>query len=198
MIIWINGTFGSGKTTTAYELQRRLPHSFVYDPERFGFVLMSNVPREMAKGDFQDYPLWREANFSLLHQLASEYKGTIIIPMTLTNEVYFEEIIGRLRSSGVEVKHFTLSTKQETVKKRLRGRLEGENSWAYQQSYTRLEQLGKEIFATHIPTDNMSIEEVVEEIGRLAGVELEPDLRSGFRKRVDRFRVKWKEISLFK
>ncbi|HEO8420615.1 Tunicamycin resistance protein [Mycobacteroides abscessus subsp. abscessus] len=24
MIIWINGTFGSGKTTTAYQLEKRL------------------------------------------------------------------------------------------------------------------------------------------------------------------------------
>jgi hypothetical protein len=198
MIIWINGTFGAGKTTTAYELQRRLPNSFVYDPERFGFVLMANVPKEIAKGDFQEYPLWREANFSLLKQLSDEYKGTIIIPMTLTNEEYFEEIIGRLRNTGVEVKHFTLSTKQETVKKRLRGRLEGGNSWAYQQSFVRLEQLAKETFGIHIATDHMSIDEVVEEISRLAGVELVPDHRPKYMKSIDRLRVKMKEIRLFK
>ncbi|CAM3052544.1 Tunicamycin resistance protein [Filibacter tadaridae] len=29
IIIWINGTFGSGKTTAAYELQKRLKDSFV-------------------------------------------------------------------------------------------------------------------------------------------------------------------------
>ena len=42
MIIWINGTFGAGKTTAAYELQKRVKNSFVFDPERFGYVLMRN------------------------------------------------------------------------------------------------------------------------------------------------------------
>lgn len=88
MIIWINGTFGSGKTTTAYELQRRIADSIVYDPERFGYVLMASIPKHILKDDFQDYPLWREANYSLLKQISEEYVGVIIVPMTLTNEVY--------------------------------------------------------------------------------------------------------------
>src|SRR5690625_2484521 len=78
MIIWINGTFGAGKTTTAYELHKRLPNSTVYDPERFGYVLMANIPKEIIKGDFQDYPLWREANYTLLKHISEEYLGTTI------------------------------------------------------------------------------------------------------------------------
>jgi len=46
MIIWINGTFGAGKTTTACELHKRKPNSTVYDPERFGYVLMANIPKD--------------------------------------------------------------------------------------------------------------------------------------------------------
>ena len=45
MILWINGAFGSGKTTTAYELHRRLkPLSYVYDPENVGYFLRKNEP----------------------------------------------------------------------------------------------------------------------------------------------------------
>ena len=36
MIIWINGAFGSGKTQTAFELHRRIPNLYVYDPENIG------------------------------------------------------------------------------------------------------------------------------------------------------------------
>ena len=36
MIIWINGAFGSGKTNVAYELNRRIESSYVYDPEEIG------------------------------------------------------------------------------------------------------------------------------------------------------------------
>lgn len=37
MILWINGAFGSGKTQAAYELNRRLKNSFVYDQENIGY-----------------------------------------------------------------------------------------------------------------------------------------------------------------
>ncbi|MBM7585573.1 cytidylate kinase [Bacillus pakistanensis] len=198
MIIWINGTFGSGKTTTAYELQRRVRDSFVYDPERFGYVLMTNVPKEISKGDFQDYPLWRETNYALLKQIAEEYKGIIIVPMTLTDELYFEEIIGRLRDHGVEVKHFTLSASKSTIQKRLRKRFEGENSWASQQMNGRLSRLAKDTFKEHIQTDMMSIEEVVETIAKRSSLSLLPDNRTKLRKKLDRLSVTLKEIRLLK
>lgn len=63
MIIWINGTFGAGKTTTAYELVKRLEKAFVFDPERFGYVLMKNIPPALQKDDFQDFPLERDQLF---------------------------------------------------------------------------------------------------------------------------------------
>jgi cytidylate kinase len=198
MIIWINGTFGSGKTTTAYELQKRLENSFVFDPERFGYVLMKNVPKEISKDDFQDYPIWRETNYTLLKQVTESFKGIIIVPMTLTNEDYFQEIIGRLREDGIIVKHFTLSASKETIAKRLRKRFEGENSWAYQQMDKRLSFLSKETFQEHIQTDTLSIEEVVETIARLSSIEILPDQRSKVRKALDRFSVKLKEIGFFK
>ena len=56
MIIWINGAFGAGKTQTAYELHRRLPGSWVYDPEETGFLLRKTLPSALRLDDFQDYP----------------------------------------------------------------------------------------------------------------------------------------------
>jgi cytidylate kinase len=198
LIIWLNGTFGSGKTTTAYELQKRVPNSFVYDPERFGYVLMANIPKEMSKEDFQDYTIWRESNYALLKQVAEGYKGIIIVPMTLTNELYFEDIIGRLKADGIEVKHYTLAASPQTVQKRLRKRLEGKNSWAYQQIDKRLELLANNAFKEHIQTDRKTIEEVVETIAHRSGITLLPDHRSNLAKISDRLSVKMKEIRLFK
>ena len=57
MIIWINGSYGSGKTQTAYELQRRLDNSYVYDPENIGYFLDKNLPTGFSKisqGNFQN------------------------------------------------------------------------------------------------------------------------------------------------
>src|SRR5690625_4943439 len=108
MIIWINGTFGAGKTTTAYELHKRLNHSFVYDPEHFGYAFMKNIPKDIAAQDFQDYPLWRTINYSLIKQISTQYSGILIIPMTIANKRYFSDIIGTLIQDDIDIHHFTL------------------------------------------------------------------------------------------
>ena len=93
MIIWLNGAFGAGKTTVASALCQRLPGSFCYDPENAGYFLRQNTPACLHTPDFQDTPLWRQINGLLLAQLAREYPGDIIIPMTLVSRSYWQ--IGR-------------------------------------------------------------------------------------------------------
>ncbi|MCM3361000.1 AAA family ATPase [Niallia sp. Sow4_A1] len=192
MIIWINGTFGSGKTTTAYELEKRVEKAFVFDPESFGYVLMKNIPKSLQKEDFQDFPIWRETNYSLLKQIAINYEGIIIVPMTITNEEYFHEILSRLRKDQIRVKHVTLMASKATIKKRLRSRLEGENSWAYKQAAVRLQQLQRPLFKEHVETDDLTVEEVLEKIAQVTGLKLKEEKRSLLRKRMDRFLIKLK------
>lgn len=36
MIIWINGSFGVGKTTIAERLKDKIRESIIYDPEEIG------------------------------------------------------------------------------------------------------------------------------------------------------------------
>jgi len=40
MLVWINGSFGVGKTATAFELHRRLPGSAVCDPGHVGYGML--------------------------------------------------------------------------------------------------------------------------------------------------------------
>lgn len=42
MIIWINGSFGIGKTTISYELNKKIINSFIYDPEMAGEFIWHN------------------------------------------------------------------------------------------------------------------------------------------------------------
>ncbi|MCI9279724.1 MAG: hypothetical protein HFJ02_02870 [Bacilli bacterium] len=55
MIIWINGSFGVGKSTIAEDLKLKIANAIVYDPEKIGEFLFNIMPEK--KNDFQDYEL---------------------------------------------------------------------------------------------------------------------------------------------
>ncbi|CAM5216190.1 AAA domain-containing protein OS=Ureibacillus acetophenoni OX=614649 GN=SAMN05877842_106125 PE=4 SV=1 [Ureibacillus acetophenoni] len=172
MIIWINGAFGAGKTETANELHRRIPKSFVYDPEILGETTKWVFPKEIKKADFQDYGVWREGNYCFLKYLAREYDGVLIVPMTIVNPQYFDEIIERLRNDGVTVHHFVLSSSKETIDQRLIQRGEEINSWPSQQIDRCLQGLSNGRFQPQIDTEQLSISEVAEKIAEMVGIEL--------------------------
>ncbi|WP_256760527.1 AAA family ATPase [Cohnella sp. WQ 127256] len=197
MMIWVNGAFGSGKTQTSFELQRRIPNSFVYDPENAGYFIRRNMPKELSKGDFQNFPMWREINYSLLKYIDSKYDGIIIVPMTVVDPIIFDEIVGELRKSGVTVNHFTLWASRDVLEKRLRSRGEGKNSWAAQQIDRCLSGLSNDVFQQRIATENMSIEAVAETIASILNISLLPDHRGWLKKRVDRIKTQVKHIRFF-
>ncbi|MBN2984163.1 AAA family ATPase [Cohnella algarum] len=197
MIVWINGAFGSGKTQTAHELQRRVPGSYLYDPENVGYFLRKNMPRSLQTDDFQDDPLWREFNYKMLSSIAVRHSGAVIVPMTIVNRTYFEEIVGRLRTDGETVRHFALCASRETLLKRLRSRGEGGRSWAARQIDRCAEGLAHEAFRCHLDTEGRTIEQVAERIAAMAGLELAPDTRHGWKKRLDRLGTQIRHIRFF-
>ncbi|GAB6930985.1 tunicamycin resistance ATP-binding TmrB [Paenibacillus sp. JCM 10914] len=197
MIIWINGAFGSGKTQSAFELQRRLPNSFVYDPENVGYFIRDNIPPDAKQGDFQHYPMWREFNYKMLKYMNDTSDQVIIAPMTVTDPEYFKEIVGKLREDGIDVRFFTLRASKEILLRRLRSRGEGAGSWAAQQIDRCISGFRHETFEQYIDTDELSIDEVVETIARQAGIQLASDQRSPARKRWDRIKTKFAHVRFF-
>lgn len=193
MIIWINGAFGAGKTQTAYELHRRLADSFVYDPENVGYFIRKNIPKSLSMGDFQDYPMWRSFSRDMLNYIAANYMGDTIVPMTITNRVYYDEIIGVL-SKTYKIRHVILYASKEELLKRLASRLESRNSWAAQQIDRCIKAFDEDITEVKIHTDNKDICQIVETISELVGVPLLADKRSNLRKKLDRFVIQCKHI----
>ncbi len=174
MILWINGTSGSGKTQTAEELHRRIPGSFVYDPENVGYWIRANEPKSLHADNFQDEPLWRSINRDMLLHLAGNYSGTILVPMTLVSTQYYREIITAVRENGVDLRHFLLYPSKETVKKRLASRGESEHSWAWQQIGRCYEAFDDPVFENRIANDGMTISGTAEAIAEAAGIPLTP------------------------
>ena len=194
MIIWLNGAFGAGKTQTAYELKRRIPNSIIYDPEQFGFFINRSFPKEIKKGDFQDYEVWREFNYKTLKHIHSEYRGTIIIPMTIVNPQYYQEIIGRLKDEGVDVQHFVLSASKETLQNRLKSRFEKKNSWPEQQIDRCLAGLAHPVFEGQLNTNDLTTEQVAEMIASKLHIQLQQDERSSIKKKWELLIMRLKKI----
>lgn len=121
MLIWINGAFDAGKTVIAHELQRRLGDGLLADPEDLGFALHKMLPAR-ARRDFQDLPQWRSGVLTTLIQAEAACQGHMVVPMSIVRADYFDEIVGGLRSSGVDVRHYALTATAETLRKRLRRR----------------------------------------------------------------------------
>lgn len=186
MIIWLNGAFGSGKTTSAFELKRRLPNSFVYDPENIGYFIRKNTPKELHKSDFQDHEQWRSFNYSMLKYISNTYDGVIIVPMTVTNPQYYKEIIQKLTDDGIPLKHYILYANKETLLKRLNKRLEQGETWTKSQIDRCIHAFHTDITEEKIITDNISVDFVVEEIAKRSNITLIPDDRTSLRKWLDR------------
>ncbi|WP_031468760.1 AAA family ATPase [Sciscionella sediminilitoris] len=200
VLVWINGPFGGGKTQTAFELHRRLPGSIVSDPELIGFGIHRMLPRGMRR-DFQEFPAWRTGVREVLDHLLRAHAETdqvIIVPMTLVVGDYFEEIIGKLRAEGHDVRHFALLARPETVRRRLRSRgtpLLRADSWALSQVDRCLNALADKRFAEHLYTDELPIPQVADRIAAGIGRTLLPASGS-FRNLVERAKTGIRHIRL--
>ncbi|MGW4116351.1 AAA family ATPase [Actinosynnema sp. NPDC004786] len=198
MLLWINGPFGGGKTQTAHELRRRLPGSFVADPEHVGFGLRRMTPPAL-RGDFQDLAAWRQGVVEVLDRAARGHDGVIVVPMTVVEPAYFREVVGGLRDRGHDVRHFALLARRATVVRRLRERevvhaaraLLGGGAARGRSAAMRaldrcLERLREPEFAEHLWTDDLTVPQVAERVAAAAGLVLAPAAGGRLRGRVRR------------
>lgn len=188
MLVWINGPFGVGKTQAAYALARRLPRSFMCDPEQLGFGLQRMTPPEL-RGDFQDNPLWREGVRRVLDRNLNHFDGVVIVPMTLVNPAYFDEIVGQLRCIGHNVQNVVLTAPRKTLLRRLRSRGEDSGSWGAAQIDRCLTGLAQIEPASHLQTAGLTHEQVVEAVAQRAGLTLLPDTQTPLQRRWERLKV---------
>ena len=107
MIIWLNGTFGAGKTTTAKHLVGRLKNARHFDPEQVGYLLRTELAdHEFA--DFQDLPPWREL-VPVFTQTIAEFTGQHLIAVqTVLREDYWRELTQGFVRTGLDVFHVLL------------------------------------------------------------------------------------------
>jgi hypothetical protein len=119
MIVWLNGTFGAGKTTTAGELAGLLPNTRIFDSEHVGYMLR-HVMTEPVE-NFQDWAPWRPLVARTAVEILLSVGGNLVIPQTVLNEDYLQEIFTGLRDEGLEVRHFLLHVEKNALVDRIKG-----------------------------------------------------------------------------
>ncbi len=121
MIVWLNGTHGVGKTTTAALVQELLPGSHVLDAEKVGETLMDVRPALPPTGNFQDWAPWRPLVVETARHVLDFVGGTLVMPMTVLVEEYWREISGGLAAHRIGVRHVVLHADPDTLRARILG-----------------------------------------------------------------------------
>ncbi|PYC82144.1 ATP/GTP-binding protein [Streptomyces tateyamensis] len=147
MIVWVNGTFGAGKTSACRELVELLPDSTLYDPEVVGATLRRLLPARRLAGvtDVQDLPAWRKLVPQVAAALLAEVPGTLVVPMTVLREEYRDEIFGALAARGLTVHHFVLHAEETILRDRIAssGEVPGDPAAGERVRQWRYEQLSR-------------------------------------------------------
>ena len=172
MLIWINGAFGVGKTSVAKELARAMPEAMEFDPEQIGFMLRRMIAARDRPADFQDLKLWRELVVQVAAGWMRQFGRPLLMPMTVVNPVYLDEIMLGLRDAGVEVHHFTLLASRRVLRSRLLKRWSSPQSkvWTMGRIDECVAAFSNSRFGTHVDTDGRTIGEIATEIRSRLGV----------------------------
>lgn len=165
MIVWVNGTFGAGKTATVRELLPLLPGSTAFDPEWVGQGLVELLPPEALAGlrDFQDLVSWRRLVPETAAAMLAELPGPLLVPMTLLRQEYRDEIFGALAARRITVHHVLLHAEEEVLRKRIEA--DGGSDWRLGHLEAYREALGwlrKD--AAVIDTDQLTPRQVAERV----------------------------------
>ncbi|WP_108668397.1 AAA family ATPase [Euzebya rosea] len=160
-VVWINGTFGAGKSSVVAELVALDPSLVAVDPEEVGYLLRDVLP--VPTDDFRDLPAWRRLVAATIVEVLHARRGddtpvnTVVVGMTLDDPVHRGEVFGGLAAAGTQVAEVVLTAAKDLIADRIRAQVlhpedpardEASRRWRLarlEQTTHRLEQLPGEV-----------------------------------------------------
>ena len=125
VIIWVNGAFGVGKTTTARLVSQRSQQLRTFDPEWVGLMLRENLS-DVPVADFRHWESWRVLTPIVADEMTRVSRQSLVAPQTVLEEAYWDELVSGLSERGHDVFHVLLEA-DETV---MRSRIEADQELA--------------------------------------------------------------------
>ena len=108
MIIWLNGPFGVGKTTTTAALLQARRKLASFDAEAIGEALGHALEQRLPVRSFQEWRSWRRLTIAALIEVGSELGADLVVPQTVLTEAVWLELADGLAARGQPVHAFTL------------------------------------------------------------------------------------------
>jgi hypothetical protein len=118
VIVWLNGTFGVGKSATAAELARIMPGSRVFDAEIVGYMLMT-ILQDQTFSDFQDLPPWRALVPVVTAEIERHTGQDLLAVQTVLSQAYWAELTGGFREQKLDVFHVLLEADPQVLAQRI-------------------------------------------------------------------------------
>jgi adenylylsulfate kinase-like enzyme len=118
LIVWLNGTFGAGKSSVAAEIVKLDEKFRIFDPEWVGFMLRANL-QDQKFSDFQQLPSWRRLTPVVAREVAESTGQNIVAVQTVLNAEYWAEIARGCELQGLELFHVVLEAEPTTLRKRI-------------------------------------------------------------------------------
>jgi hypothetical protein len=119
-VVWLNGTFGAGKTTTANVVVGRDATLRAFDPEWVGFMLRMNLADQEAT-DFQHLPPWRRLVPVVAREIADLTGQRLVTVQTVLIEDYWRELRAGLDEQRLDVVHVLLDADDDALRARIEG-----------------------------------------------------------------------------
>jgi hypothetical protein len=120
VIVWLNGAFGCGKTTTANELLPLIPASRLFGPETVGSMLGPNLA-DYPVSDFQHWPPWRPLVVATATELTRFTGQHLIAPRQSWPARTWSRYSRACAAPGSPVFHVVLDAGEGILRQRIEG-----------------------------------------------------------------------------
>jgi len=118
MIIWINGTFGVGKSTAGSALVEALSGLRLFDPEVVGYMLAHSL-KDQAFSDFQDLPAWRTLVPAVALEIRRHTGEDLVAVQTVLRQEYWTELTATFDDLDEQIFHVVLDADEPTLRNRI-------------------------------------------------------------------------------